>query len=150
MGILWALALPVQAYTEVTNTVVTEANTGGGGTATAHTKVYTEVNGEVVTDIDEEKTSTDGSPVVVETNVTYSDNWRDMPTDVDMVSKSQTQEEIIQENTMMNDEEFEAMEEVMDEMMDDHMEDFEVRAEANATVFSRIKIFFKTYVFWWL
>jgi len=153
MGILWALALPAQAYTEVTNTVTTEANTGGGGgTATVNTKIYTEVNGEVITDIDETKTSTDGSPVVIEKEITYSDNWRDIPTDIDMVSETRTETsvQVKEDSVMMNEDDVDAMEEVMEEMTEERLEDVEARSEAQVTVFARIKVFFKTYVFWWL
>ena len=143
IGILWALALPVQAYTEVTNTVVTEANTGG--TATAHTKIYTEVDGDVVTNIDEKKTSTDGSSVVVEKNIKVT-----VDNDGLVKTETNTNADAHMDIEGMMDDDAEVMEEVIDRVNEEHMDDFKVSAEANATVFTRIKVFFKTYVFWWL
>lgn len=141
MGIMWALTLPVFADTVISNAVTTEANTGGDGKASASVDIYTEVNGEVVTDIHEEKKSTDGSVSIEkhvewkgETDNSYVEVQHEGNVQVDMESSTSGTDE----GSQVNEDEEKAV------------LDSEIESETSGSLFARVKTFFKAYVFWWL
>jgi len=136
IGLFSAYAVPVLAYTEVSNSVTTEAHTGGGGEARASVDIHTEVNGKTVTDIDEEKTSVNGS-VSIEKDVSYESD-ESAQVGASMHTSTNKETDIETEGDLSAAATTSVRGEAADETGDDQ----------NFMVL--LKTFFTTYVFWWL
>jgi len=140
------------AETIINNSVTTEANTGGenngNGKASASVKIKTEVDGEVVIDIDESKESTDGSRVIIEKEVRYvssdSENNVEVQTVVNKESSFEQESQIESQGVI----------EVIigeSEIGEDESENDSklINDKPIISFFNSIKKFFTAYVFWW-
>jgi hypothetical protein len=97
--VLFGIAPTLFAETVIKNNVSSSASTGGnqasGGTviqgdSSASVSIETVVNGQVVTDIQETKVSTDGTPVEIELSASYDDSASQTNLDPQVTEPSET------------------------------------------------------------
>lgn len=122
----------------VSNSVSTEANTGGNGTASVSSNVRTVVNGEVVHDERETKTSEDGESVRIEQNFEYTNAENDEGVEDPADVVIETEEEVSLESgekDMLEEEDSEEVEELV---------------QGDWKFSGVFKTFLLTYVFWWV